>query len=224
MNECAARHQCYFIDACRVGTELLERNAGFAGDPVVQWTGAAANPNGKLCLGPIFYSTLAESAAYARVGKLSIFTDALLQSLSGAGSGDEWGPWEVKTARLHQALDFLMREASQALKMPQAQIPTSDSFAELTLNTLVNPRVPVLVRVHPPEAHALAALRCESVANKSVAKREKRRPSAEPWRLSVTTGKYCFFADFKTKKYKVNPLIDEIVRPPFWGKPLKVQP
>ena len=142
-----------------------------------------------------------------------------MQSLGGAGSGDETGPWEVKTARLHQALDFPMREASQVLKMPQAQIPSSDSFAELTLNTLDTPKVPVVVRVQPAEAHALAALRCEGPV-----KKETRRPSREPWRLSVATGEYSFFADFKTKRYRVNPVIDEIPRPPYWGKPLKVQP
>jgi len=218
MEECAARHQCYFIDACRVGSELLKRNQGFAGNPVVQWTGVGGNPNGQLRLGPIFYSTLAEAKAYAREGELSIFTDALLEALHGAGSGDESGPWEVKTTRLQQALDFLMREASQLLKMPQAQIPSSDSLAELTLNTLDSPKVPVVVRVQPQEAHAVAALRCESASEK-----QNRPPWPDPWRLSVTTGKYSFFADFKKKEYIVNPFVDEIVRPPYWGKPLKVQ-
>jgi hypothetical protein len=67
-------------------------------------------------------------------------------------------------------------------------------------------------------AHQLAALRCEN----SILK-EKRKPRKDAWRLTVPTGRYSFFADFKKSKYKVQPFIDEIVRPPCWGKPLKVQ-
>jgi hypothetical protein len=220
MDECAARHQCYFIDACRVGSELLKRNEGYAGNPVIQWTGAGANPNGQLRCGPIFYSTLANAAAYAKAGKVSIFTQALLDSLGGAGSTDSTGPWEVKTMRLTEALDYLMLQASRALKMPQAQIPSlGGTFAQFTLNTLASPAVPVFVQVEPPEALALASLRCEGEAMKKT-----RPPKPEPWQLSVTAGKYSFFADFKSQKFKASPFIDEIVRPPFWGKPLKVQP
>ena len=220
MEECAARHQCYFIDACRVGSDLLRRNAGFAGKPVVQSTGILTNPNGQLRLGPVFFSTLADAKAYAAAGQVSVFTRALLDALNGAGSGDETGPWEVKTTRLQAALDYLMRQSSHILKMPQAQIPSSDSFAELTLNTLQNPTVPVFVRVEPAEAHARAALRCEG-DNK---KEERRSPNRAPWRLTLPAGKYSFFADIKSTRRQTAELVDEIVRPPYWGKPLKVRP
>jgi hypothetical protein len=218
MGECAARHQCYFVDACRVGSDLLRRNSGFAGNPVIQATGIFTNPNGKPRQGPIIYSTVADARAYARRGKLSVFSDALLQGFRGAGSGNETGSWEVKATRLFGALHFLMHRASEDLKLPYAQAPAGDSFGEFALNTLADPKVPVMVRVLPPEAHLLAALRCEN----SVLK-EKRAPHKDPWRLTVPTGKYCFYADFKKSKYKVQPFIDEIVQPPFWGKPLKVQ-
>lgn len=221
MEECAARHQCYFIDACRVGSELLRRNAGFAGQPVVQSTGAVTNPNGQLRLGPVFFSTLPDAKAYAASGQVSIFTRALLDALNGAGSGDETGPWEVRTTRLQDALDYLMHQASNILKMPKAQIPsTGGDFAAFTLNTLQNPTVPVFVRVEPPEAHARAALRYEGGSKKE----ERRSPNRAPWRLTLPTGKYSFFADIKSARRQTAELVDEIVRPPYWGKPLKVRP
>ena len=218
MDECAARNQCYFIDACRVGSDLLERNDGFAGNPVVQATGNMTNPNGDLRIAPIFYSTLANAEAYAKVGDVSVFTKALLDCFKGAGSGDETGPWEVQATMLQRALGKLMLQASHTLKMPQAQIAASDSFAELTLNTLASPIVPVFVEVVPAEAHAKALLRCEGAV------KDKRPPKPEPWRLSVPVGKYSFFADFKSGNLKVTPYVDEIVRPPLWSKPLKVVP
>lgn len=216
MEECAARQQCFFVDACRVGSTLLKDNQGFAGNPIIHWAGAVANPGGQLRRGPTFFSTLSGASAYARPGKPSIFTQALIECLDGAAAADEDGPWRVKTTRLHEALDFLMLQASQDLKLPQGQIPSSDNLTQVTMNTVAAPLVPVLVRVVPESAHAKATLRCENTERK-----EKRGPKAIPWRLSVATGKYSFFADYKKKEYTVTPLIDELVRPPYWGKPLK---
>ncbi len=219
MDECSARQQVYFVDACRVGSELLKNNPNYAGDPVLNWTGTVVNPGGRLRLGPIFYSTLAGAPAYAKPREPSLFTQALLESLAGAGSGDETGEWQVKTTRLQESLDFLMREASRDLEMPQAQIASSDSFASLTLNSVAVPEVPVIVRVDPQKAHEQATLRCEGEAVK-----EKRPPKPVPWRLRLPTGRYNFFADFKAGAFTASPKLDEIIRPPFWGKPLKAQP
>lgn len=220
MGDCAARNQCYFVDACRVGSAFLIKNAGYAGNPVVQPKPPAPNPNGELRISPIFYSTLAEARAYARPGKVSLFTEALLDSFAGAGSGDESGPWQVEVTMVQRALGKLMMQASKILKMPQGQIPaTGGDFAEVTLNTLATPIVPVFVEVEPLEWHVKALLRCESAA-----KKEKRPPKPEPWRLWVPAGKYSFYADFAPNTVTVAPRIDDPVQPPLWSKPLKVVP
>jgi hypothetical protein len=218
MEGCAARNQCYFVDACRVGSELLERNDGFAGNPVIHWSGEKSNPGGLTRLGPIFHATLAKAPAYAKPGKVSVFTDALLEALRGAGSGDETGPWEVKPSRVQTALGQIMREMSQILGMPMEQIPAGNEVADFTLNTLDTPQVPVFVRVEPKEAHQLAQLRLEGPV------KMKRAPQPQTWKLTVAAGKYSFYADFKSSAYKAAILQDETVRPPFWGKPLKAKP
>ncbi|MGH8108563.1 MAG: caspase family protein [Arenimonas sp.] len=219
MEECNARRQCYFIDACRVGSTLLDKNQGYAGKPIFNWTGAKPNPGGRMRAGPIFYSTIAGEPAYARPGKASVFTEALLQSLAGAGAGDEDGPWTIKTTNLQAALHFLMLEASRELGISEQQIPNGDHMQQMTINTVKLPSVPVIVRVQPEQAHEEATLRCENEAFK-----QKRLPNAAPWRLTIPTGTYSFHADFKNAKYKVTTLINETVRPPYWGKPLKVTP
>lgn len=220
MGDTAARNQCYFVDACRVGSPFLIQSAGYAGNPVVQPKPPAPNPNGELRISPIFYSTLAEARAYARPGKVSLFTEALLDSFAGAGSGDESGPWQVEVTMVQRALGKLMKQAGKILKMPQGQIPaTGGDFAEVTLNTLTRPIVPVFVEVEPPNWHAQALLRCEDAAEKRT-----RAPRPEPWRLSVPAGKYSFFADLAANNVKVEPRIDDPVQPPLWSKPLKVVP
>src|SRR5215472_9142458 len=148
MDECAAREQCYVIDACRVGSDLLIRNAGFAGQPIIQNTGAL-NTTGVVRQAPVFYSTLADTSAYAKPGKPSLYTDALLEALGGAGSGDEEGPWRVRTILLHDALGFLVADASQRLEIPQAQIASSDELTATKLNVIAAPQVPVVVTCNP---------------------------------------------------------------------------
>jgi hypothetical protein len=50
-----------------------------------------------------------------------------------------------------------------------------------------------------------------------------RPPLPTVWRLSVPHGKYNFYADFKANQFKAKSLLNEVVRPPYWGKPLKVE-
>ncbi len=219
MDECDARHQCYFLDACRVGSTLLKENDGAGTQNPINATGNYDPPGGKLRLGPVFHSTLAGAPAYAQPKRPSVFTAALIESLQGAGSGDEDGPWRVGTTRLQEALDFLMLQASRELEMPQDQIPSTDAAAKIPLNTLDTPAVPVVIRVLPAEAHPKAVLRCESDTRK-----EKRTPPSEdPWRLSLPAARYKFFADFKNGEHQAQP-VDDWVRPPYWNKPLKVTP
>lgn len=219
MDECDARHQCFFLDACRVGSTLLEKNDGKGTQNPINATGDYDPPGGKLRLGPVFHSTLAGAPAYAEPKRPSVFTAALIEALQGAGSGDEDGPWRVGTTRLQEALDFLMLQASRELEMPQAQIPSTDAAAKIPLNTLAAPAVPVVVRVLPADAQSKAVLRCEGDTRK-----EKRvAPSGDPWRLSLPVARYKFFADFENGEHQVPP-VDDWVRPPYWNKPLKVTP
>jgi len=215
MEECRARHQCYFIDACQVGSDRIVRNAGFAGIPVIEWSGEKANPDGRTRLGPIFYSTMPDQKAYARAGQESVFTGALLEALAGGGSGDESGDWNVQVGLIQHALTQLMTDASERLNLPLAQVPHADLPGEVTLNTLVEPSVPVFVRVDPADAHAVAALRCEGTV------KNKRKPHPTTWHLSLPMGKYDFYADFKANTYQADPRLNEDVRPPYWRKPLK---
>ena len=122
MEECRARHQCYFIDACQVGSDRIVRNAGFAGIPVIEWSGEKANPDGRTRLGPIFYSTMPDQKAYARAGQESVFTGALLEALAGGGSGDESGDWNVQVGLIQHALTQLRNEVAYLAVMATGKL------------------------------------------------------------------------------------------------------
>ena len=220
MEECPPRNQCYFVDACRVGSTLIERNQGKAGNSVIDFTGNFTNPDGLLRLGPIFYSTLANAKAYARPKEPSVFTQALLEALSGAGSGDEDGPWAVKTSHMQAALTYLMKEASRALSLPLQQIPgLGGDSGEVVLNTLQAPDVPVFVEVDPAAAHLVANLRVEGPV-----KAERKKPDSAPWKVLVKPGDYSIIADFKTPAFTRKQIDNYAVRPPYRKPPLKVAP
>lgn len=196
MDECAAREQCYFVDACRVGSELLIRADGYAGNPIINAVGAV-NASGKVRRAPVFYSTLPGTEAYARTGKPSVFTEALIESLSGAGAGDEDGSWRVRTIRLHDALNFLVRDASEELDMPQLQIPPSDELVSIDLNEISEPKVPVVFTCNPKEALGQAALSCTNDVLQL-----KRKAAAAPWRLRLPVNSYEFAAKYNAKDFK----------------------
>jgi hypothetical protein len=201
MDECAAREQCYFVDACRVGSELLIKADGYAGNPIINAIGAV-NASGKVRRAPVFYSTLPGTLSYARTGKPSLYTTALIEALSGAGAGDEDGSWRVRTNRLHDALNFLVMDASEELEVQQLQIASSDELTSIDLNEISDPKVPVVFTCNPREAHGEAALSCENAVLQL-----KRKAAAVPWRLRLPVNSYDFTAKYKAKDYKKNQLI-----------------
>lgn len=195
MDECAAREQCYFVDACRVGSELLIKNSGFAGQPIIQSAGTV-NTTGRFRQAPVFYSTLSGAQAYAKTGEPSVYTKALLEAFAGAGAGDEDGDWRVRTNLLHDALGFLVIDASEILKVPQMQIAPSDDLSSINLNVIDKPQIPVIVSCKPKEANLEATLTCKSAEINM-----KRKPGEDAWRLRLPVDTYDFSAKIKTKDF-----------------------
>lgn len=217
MEDCMARNQCFFVDACRLGSTLLQRNS-YAGDPVLNAT-MAPNPGGLPRIGPQFFSTLAGEAAYGRAGKPSVFTEALIEALAGPGAGDENGvDWVVKTGRLQTALEFLIEDAIRVNGWSVTQQPIVDAMQDVVLNTLPRePVVPVLVSVDPESAHAEAVLRCEDRSGAQ----HQRAADTKPWSLRLPMGSYNFYADFASARYGNVSIANSLVRPPFALRTLK---
>ncbi|QJP18222.1 caspase family protein [Stenotrophomonas maltophilia] len=216
MDECLARHQCYFIDACRAPSTLLRRYQN-AGDPILN-PELNADTGGRARLGPKFMSTLPGYKSYAVPGQPSFFTSALLESLSGAAAGDEdGGDWVVKTNKLHAAMEYLVKEIIEVNGWEASQQTITDGMQDLPLNTLAKPVVPVHLSVVPNEAHLEAEFQCTDKHGFQLV----READPAPWRFRVPTGTYTFQASFTSPDYPQFSL-DEIVRPPYMRRQIKV--
>lgn len=208
MDECAAREQCYFVDACRVGSELLARSEGFAGLPIIQNVAGATNVTGRLRQAPVFHSTLSGGQAYAKSGEPSLYTKALLEALAGAGCDvDEDGKWRVHTNQLNGALGSIMLDASKRLRVSQLQIPPAEGLTTFNLNVVASPLVPVIVTCRPDTFNDKATLSCRNGSLQRM-----RKPGKETWRLKLPVDTYDFVARIDTLNYS-RPKVE--VRPPF---------
>jgi len=216
MEDCAARQQCYFIDACRTESELLTGNLNQAGRPIIQRTGAY-NTRSALRQGPVFHSTLAGASAFATKRQPSHYTSALIEALSGAGAGDETGQWQVRTNSLNAALGYLLRDASQRLQLPEAQIISTDDLSEIDLNVVPSARVPVIVTCDPESANRQAAFSCESGSSKF-----KRPPKSGDWRLSIPADFYDIGVKLRNPSGSTATRKNFLVRPIYRHVKLKV--
>lgn len=215
MEDCIARHQCYFIDACRLPSTLLRHD--YAGDPVLQ-PDPRPNPDGRARLGPKFMSTLPGEFSHAQPGKPSLFTRALLEALSGAGAGDEdGGDWIVSTNRLHGAMEYLVKEIIQEKGWEVGQQTITDGMQDLPLNTLERPVVPVSLAIDPQQAHDEATWQCTDGNGLSL----QRDADSIPWNFRVPVGNYRFQADFVSPHY-TSVIHKQRVRPPYVIRRLKV--
>lgn len=130
MTDCAAREQCYFIDACRTADVSLIHVPNY-GESLVQKI-AAPTAGVAQC---VYYSTLGGEVAHGRKNEVSLYTQALLRSLGGLGASSTRGKWWVNTTRLLEALSHQMTEMSDP-KLTRVQVPQSGSQVTFDLHRI----------------------------------------------------------------------------------------
>jgi hypothetical protein len=217
MNKCAASQQCYFVDACRASSDMLLENRDYLGRPLIQITRNArrGRPTRQ---GPVFYASLAGDSAYARPNQPSVFTEALIKSLDGAGSDDEDGDWRVNTNRLLDALDYFMRREFEG-GTKQVQIPATGDQSKVQIHRVQNPTIPVEVWCEPETATASAHLTWLSGASgDSRPSREERK-----WLIQLHPGDYEFKATFPGNEFR-EATKRHFIRPAYRRIKLEVRP
>ncbi len=214
MQQSAAREQVYFIDACRVNSGSLLQAGEQNGRTIFQ-ADARRNPPTPL-QAPVYYSTLAGLSAYARERKPSMFTDALLFGLNGAGATDSEGDWRVTAMRLKEALDFHLERALK--KLGRAQVPATDNATAMELHYLGGePTGTAIIACDPPEASRVATLAWKMGG---VKKRRRGTQSGE-WILELPAGSYEFKAEFSRGRWHADPK-KAYVRPVYLKVPIRV--
>jgi hypothetical protein len=210
MDICKARRQIYFSDACRNSPSGIDDAVqdGGIGDAVI--TGSRKKGHHGASDAPIFYSALAGQQAYGRRGKSSIFTAALLESLRRGAAVKEEGIWQIRTRRMLDSLNVNLRRICRIEKVPYAGASLSDGSDFELHNLAALPKIPVVVRCHPPVAMAAANLAYTSRTG-TVTPRPKRAP--EVWDVDVDADWYEFRADFASGEY-TNRTSAEVIQPP----------
>jgi hypothetical protein len=198
MDQCAAREQLYFIDACRVASATLLSTGGYNGRPIFQpdiWTAARQ----RLRRAPVYYATIAGAAAYAQANQPSIFTAALLAGLSGCGSDDiDDGKWQVTTSRLKEVVDFLMGREED--RLGRVSVPAADDQGRIVLHVPKRkPKGIALVQCQPDAANAVAELVC---LNGGRVKKQRETMGAQEWLLELPVGSYEFVAEFPGEEFQ----------------------
>ena len=185
----SATEQVYFIDACRVASTNLLRVGTPAGSLV---TGDRVRPpDAPEILAPTFYSTLPGTTAYARKGKVSFYTEALIQGLDGAGSVNFGRGWRVTTLGLQNALSvYLERELK---RIGRTGTPPTDQQVRLDLCLPTRePTATARVTCDPAIAMWDATL---TFTGRGQTER-RPRPRKGDWVLELLPGLYQFQAQF----------------------------
>lgn len=215
MEQCKARQQCFFVDACRKGSPTIVEAAGYAGRPIFTPT-TQRDRNNPARLKPIFYSTLAGEKSYAKRDEESRFTQCLLRALRGAGADNMEESWCVDTFQLGKALQQLMKHMKGFV---QEQVSPVDDAALIDLHYLVDPpEVPVFVTCDPESHNAQAEMSCCTAGMAA----RSRPPSEEEWELDLPIGSYTFSAQFPNGHPPEAAKPDLEVRPPVRIVKLKV--
>jgi hypothetical protein len=217
---CRATQQIFFVDACRAGSDVLisQRGGGvFAGE--VPLLGGLRPIELPRCEAMTYYSTLAGDLSHARPESVSLFTEAVLRALRGAGGDDPTAVWRVSTSRLHQAVDHFMKEPVFSGAVAGVQVPAVNAMPVFDVHELSGlPVVPVYVSCVPPDGNETAEFVCRQngaeVSRRPVGQPDPNDPTGR-WLLDLAVGTYEFEAtlapdDVRVRSREIRPIFRTI--------------
>ena len=191
MDKCTARTQCFLIDTCRVASGALLQAFNYSGEPIIY--GSALHAAERRAA-PVYYATIPGARAYGRSDQMSVFAEALLGALAGAGSDNLDGDdWRIQTDVLNRGIHHLLRRSVERTAA-EAQLSMVDQLIRFAVHYLPgSPTVPVEVTCKPESNNQYAVLAYSGNA------REDRRdqPQAEDWDLDLEMGRYEFSAELQ---------------------------
>ena len=193
LRRCAAKTQCFFIDACReLAPKLLDYSMESRAlwDPPVGWGNTRRDA-------PKYYSTFETGAAFGAEDRPSVWTQLLLRALAAPAEQQPDGTWAVTTSNLHNAIMRLYRR-----RRPGAPEPDEDQepracgeTGETVLHVVADPLVDVSVACRP---HAVTSRASFTLTSREDVELLLRRSPGEPdpWYLDLPTGSYDLRANF----------------------------
>jgi len=189
MNQCDARQQCYFIDACRTPPTkaYIDKYGAALGARIV---GGGLNRQIRDIVAPAFFATRLMAKAYGFTDQSSLFTQGMLRCFRGVASRDAASGWEVTVEAMAEGINKSVESLAFATQPQYCQpLETGQSF----MLHRVRDDPEVIVKVFTRDLNLLPSTifvhLCEST-NETV----ERPPGELPWWLPVTMGKHTFKA------------------------------
>jgi hypothetical protein len=219
LRKCQASQQIFIVDACRASSDVLisQQGGAFAGQ--VPLLGGLRQLDLPRCEAMTYYSTLPGDLSHARPNSVSLFTEATLRALRGAGSDNPNDEWWVSTSRLHEAVHYFMNEPGFAGKLVGLQIPGTNAMPVFPVHQLIAPPLfPVYVGCVPEEDNGAAEFFCrQGFAEKfhrAVGDLDPADPTAR-WLLDLEPGMYEFEArlapdDVRVRSKEMRPIYGEV--------------
>lgn len=218
MDKCKAREQIYFVDACRTASSTLIESLNYAGDPIIEPSATHSSLGRRYA--PAYFSTVPGDSAYGRPMATSVFTEALIRALNGAGSDNIEGDWRVYTDRLNTGIYYSIKRLLSNTPLLEQVISVDGLSSPFTIHYLKGkPIVPITVGCEPKEANNTAQL---SFSNQ-ITNVERPTMQSSDWDVEIVEGEYSFYAKFPRGLYFDND-IKKYVRPPFRKIPIEVNP
>lgn len=191
-----ARTQFYFVDACRVQPTQLAKFAPMETTAVFDKDLAGEDDR----TSPVFYSSISNKAALAIPAGQTLFSQALLECLTGAG-GDSLGEdpagnplWGVLVSSLNRALEMRIEALNRQLGADQTYT-TGGQFKDATICRLLTaPMVDVQLSIDPAAACAVGKLDVFDDGN--VVTLSQAAPLPQPIRQRLPAGLYNIVLSF----------------------------
>jgi hypothetical protein len=200
MDKCAARKQCYFIDACRTGSYQIAESYEYKGDPIVPGKTLVQTRNS-----PRYYAANLGGQAYSRPNAPSFFTEALIRALNGAGCKIK-KPWQVTA-------DWLAPGINSIMKTLFNEQECDASVTSLIIHEInQTPIIPTVIGCTPKEANQVAQLSYTKINGTN---KEITRPNTDnsDWIVDIEMGHYQFKANFKQPTYNSTQTETDIFPP-----------
>ena len=150
-----ARAQVFFIDACRSHSEAFADTFGAGGRPFVLPSQLIKHARPRAA--PVFNASLLGEQAFGLKDKPSLFTQALLDAVRGAGSdnSDAETEWNVDALMLSAGIEFLQGQAAKRAKLGRAPVNPINHGERMLLHRLRAPPVVPITAVCQPEAEVV---------------------------------------------------------------------
>lgn len=208
---CAARTQCFFIDACRKLTAAMLRKEPDA-HALEQVDHATPECEYDLTI----KGSAKNEEAFGPPGEPSYFATALLKALNGSAARNSGAGWNVETGQVAAHITEIMRLVKPSEGTPQ-RCPAHVTDSTVLL-TVADPRVPVILSCVPEAANAVANLGWQAVGAATV-----EAKTGGPWSFESPPGMFVASAEFAGPPF-VAVRTDVFVTPPSIRSPLKCQP